>query len=210
MSDVLTQKVLVLNKVYSPITVTSVRDAVVKVFCSIAEIITVEDGTYCNYDFTSWSEISALKKELEGLDEHEDVLYTPRLILVVPRIIRLLAYDRVPSHDVKLTRRNIYARDLNTCQYCGKHFAVENLNIDHVVPKSQGGSNTWDNLVCACCNCNTKKGGKTPKQAHMKLIRKPARPKHNPVMRIHIGHKRYESWKNFVSEVYWTVPISDE
>lgn len=209
MEDVLDRKVLVLNKLYNPISVVTARDAFIKLFIQVAEVVTVEQGTYTNYDFNSWAEISDLRKELEDLGDLDDLVYTQRFTLIVPRVIRLIEFDKTPKNGVKLTRRNIYSRDGNTCQYCAFTGATDKLNLDHVIPKVQGGKNTWTNLVCSCFKCNTKKAGRTPEQAGMKLIRKPFKPKHNPVLKVHIAHKRYEAWKDFVSEAYWTAELQD-
>jgi 5-methylcytosine-specific restriction endonuclease McrA len=135
----------------------------------LAEVISVENGRYINYDFSSWQEISQLQHEFEH-DRH-DWVRTVRFDIAVPRIVRLLGYDRLPREDVKLNRRNLFARDRNQCQYCGKHFPTSDLSIDHVLPRTQGGGESWENLVCACIWCNAKKGGRTPEQASMKLIR---------------------------------------
>lgn len=209
MTDVLSSRVLVLNRNYSPIAITTVKDAFIKLFGQIAEVITIEDGTYCSYDFSSWAEISELKHELEELLEHDEVIHTPSLTLVVPRIIRILTYSKIPLHRIKLTRRNVYARDNNTCQYCGKKFKTEDLNLDHVNPKTKGGTTTWENIVCSCYKCNGKKGPNTPDEAGMKLIRKPKVPRENPSLRVHIGSPKYSSWKSFVSNAYWTTEITD-
>ena len=94
------------------------------------------------------------------------------------------SYDKLPKQTVKFNRRNIFARDNNQCQYCGKKFPTSELSLDHVVPRSQGGASTWENIVCACVDCNVRKGGRTPKQAHMSLIRKPEKPKRSPLLNL--------------------------
>ncbi len=81
------------------------------------------------------------------------------------------------------------------------------LSLDHVVPRSQGGLSTWDNVVCACVACNVKKGGRTPKQAHLSLIRKPEKPKRSPLLSMKLTHKKYESWKTFLDNAYWSVEL---
>ncbi|MEE9403836.1 MAG: HNH endonuclease, partial [Algisphaera sp.] len=123
------------------------------------------------------------------------------------RVIRLLKYDRVPQRKAKLNRRNIFARDHNHCQYCGKDFPTSELSLDHVVPRSQGGGASWQNLVCCCVKCNSKKGGRTPHQATMPLIRKPVRPPYHPVLAVRIGHEKYASWKAFLDQAYWSVEL---
>jgi 5-methylcytosine-specific restriction endonuclease McrA len=82
------------------------------------------------------------------------------------------------------------------------------LSLDHVIPRSMGGQNSWSNIVCACTKCNVKKGGRTPKLAHMKLVRKPVKPRRNPLLHIHLGHHRYQSWKQFLDNAYWSVELT--
>jgi len=204
---VLDEKVLVLNRLYRAVRVISARRAFVMLCKRAAEVIAVENGRYLNYDFQSWTEIAQLQKELEP-DAYSWVR-TPRLEIAVPKIIRLYMYDRLPRQEVKLNRRNIYARDHNRCQYCGSHFSTKELTIDHVVPRVQGGEHTWQNLVCACVSCNTRKGGRTPEQAGVKLIRTPVRPKRNPVITLRLGLDKYQSWKAFLDDAYWTVELKD-
>lgn len=206
--DILAQRVLVLNKGYNPIRIISVREAFIKLYAEIAEVVTVEDGNYCNYDFDSWAEVSELREKLEDIGELDDVVYSCRLTLIVPRIIRLLSYDKVPKRTLKLTRKNIYARDGGVCQYCGKEFNTEDLNLDHVTPKAQGGQASWQNLVTSCVDCNTKKAGRSPKEAHMKLIKQPVEPKYNPLLQVHIENEKYGAWRNFISESYWNTELN--
>jgi 5-methylcytosine-specific restriction endonuclease McrA len=204
---VLQEKVLVLNRLYTAVRVISARRAFTMLFKQAAEVIAVEDGQYVNYDFETWTEIADLQRQFEP-DAHAWVR-TPRLHIAVPKIIRLLGYDRLPRQDVKLNRRNLYARDGSRCQYCGRQFSTRELTVDHVVPRVLGGQHTWQNLVCACVACNARKGGRTPVQAHMKLIRKPYKPRRNPVISMRLGDVRYRSWKAFLDEAYWTVELRD-
>ncbi|MEL7472415.1 MAG: HNH endonuclease [Planctomycetota bacterium] len=203
--DGLAAKVLVLNKLYVAVRVISVKRAFAMLARDIAEVIDVDDGHYANYDLESWAEVGLLKAEFER--DRYDWVRTVRMDLPAPRIIRLLGYDRLPSQQVKLNRRNLFARDRNRCQYCGHAFPTSELSIDHVVPRTQGGPDTWENLVCACVRCNARKGGRTPKQAHMALFREPKRPKRNPMIAIRLGHAKYASWKSFLDEAYWSVEL---
>jgi 5-methylcytosine-specific restriction endonuclease McrA len=204
---VLDEKVLVLNRMYTAVRVISARRAFAMLIKQAAEVIALDDGRYANYDFETWAEISELRKQFER-DQH-DWVRTPRIEIAVPKIIRLLAYDRFPKQQVKLNRRNLYARDNNRCQYCGKHYSTKELTLDHVVPRVQGGEHTWQNLVCACVKCNAKKGGRTPEQAHMHLIRRPVRPRRNPSIMLRLGSAKYQSWKAFLDDAYWTVELKD-
>lgn len=204
-SEGLDAKVLVLNKLYMATRVISARRAFILLMRETAEVIHADDGSFANYDFSSWTELSELRKEYEP-DAH-DWVKTVRFDIAVPRIIRLVGYDKLPAQRVKLNRRNLFARDHNRCQYCGGNFPTNELSIDHVVPRTQGGPDTWENLVCSCVKCNSRKGGRTPEQAHMKLITKPVRPKRNPLIAVRLTHAKYNSWKAFLDEAYWSVEL---
>jgi 5-methylcytosine-specific restriction endonuclease McrA len=206
-TSVLDEKVLVLNRLYAAVRVVSARRAFTLLCKQVAEVIAIEDGHYRNYDLASWSQIAELQRQFEP-DKHTWVR-TARIQIAVPKIIRLLGYDRLPRQVVKLNRRNLYARDGSRCQYCGKHYPTRELTIDHVIPRVQGGAHTWENLVCACIRCNTRKGGRTPAEANMRLMRHPARPKRNPAITLRLGHDKYQSWKAFLNDAYWTVELRD-
>ena len=197
--------VLVLNKHYMAIRIVGVKRAFSLLFRQLAEVVSFEQGAYSNYNLQNWCEVSEYKRHFEP-DGH-DWIATVNFPIAVPRIIRLLFYDRLPRSDVKFNRRNIFARDRNNCQYCGKRYPTSELSLDHVIPRSMGGKSVWTNIVCACTNCNVKKGGRTPKLAGMKLITKPVKPKRNPLVHIHLGHQRYQSWKQFLDNAYWSVEL---
>ncbi|MHC4124300.1 MAG: HNH endonuclease [Planctomycetota bacterium] len=197
--------VLVLNKHYMAVRVVGARRAFSLLVRQIAEVVSFEEGSYSNYDFTSWCQVSQIRSTFEP-DGH-DWVATVNFQIAVPRIVRLLFYDRLPRGKVKFNRRNIFARDSNSCQYCGKRFPTSELSLDHVIPRSIGGESTWENMVCACTGCNVKKGGRTPRQANMTLVKKPVKPKRNPLVNIHLGHPRYHSWKQFLDHAYWSVEL---
>ncbi len=197
--------VLVLNKYYMAIRIVRARRAFSLLCRELAEVVSFEDGAYSNYDFQSWCQVSQFRHQFKP-DGH-DWVTTVNFSIAVPRIVRLLFYDRLPRNGVKFNRRNIFARDKNKCQYCGRQFPTTELSLDHVIPKSMGGMSTWENIVCACTKCNIRKGGRTPKQAHLKLITKPCKPKHNSLIHIHFGHPGYRSWKQFLDNAYWSVEL---
>ena len=201
-------KVLVLNSHFSAIRVINARRAFVLLAKEIAEVVAIEDGSYVTYPFITWTELSEFRREFESLDH--DWVRTARITIAVPKIVRVLGYDRLPREQVKLNRRNIYARDSNRCQYCGRTFATKELTLDHIKPRVQGGGNSWTNLVCACVKCNARKGGRTPEQAGIRLIRVPVKPKRNPAISLRLGSPKYESWKAFLDEAYWTVELSED
>ena len=201
----LDSSVLVLNQHYAAVRVISARRAFCLLVKEIAEIVSVEDQQFLAYDLESWREVSQLRARYER--ENHEWVKCVRFELAVPRIVRLLFYDRLPRTNVKFTRRNIYARDSNRCQYCGKRFATSELSLDHVVPRSRGGVSSWANIVCCCVKCNVRKGGRTPYEAHMKLIRQPVKPKRSPMIAIRMGQDRYSSWKQFLDHAYWSVEL---
>ena len=202
----LESNVLALNRLYLAIHVMSAKRAFCLLCKGLAEVIDTQDGAFVNYDFSSWQEVSEYRK-LFTRGPNDDWVRTVTTEIQVPRIIRLLSYERMPKQTVKFNRRNIFARDHNQCQYCGKRFSTSDLSLDHVVPRSQGGGATWENIVCACLNCNIKKGGRTPKQANIKLIRKPEKPKRSPLLSQKLTQEKYQSWKSFLDSAYWSVEL---
>ena len=214
----LNSQVLVLNKLWMAVRVVDARKAFSMLIREMAEVIRVDDGSYSGHGFADWAELSAARgryfaptrrdedSAAEGFDY--EWISTVRMQLAVPKVIRLLGYDRLPRQDVKLNRRNIFARDHNRCQYCGKSFSTSELSLDHVLPRSQGGPASWDNLVCCCVGCNSKKGGRTPTQARMPLIRRPVKPKRNPSICLRVGHDKYASWRAFLDNAYWSVELT--
>src|SRR5580700_9708236 len=149
-SPALGANVLVLNKFYQAIRVVNVKRAFSLLCRELAEVVHIETDSqginkWQNFDFQGWREISQFKAEFEPAGF--DWIHTVRFQIAVPRIIRLLGYDKLPRQDVKFNRRNIYARDGSRCQYCGKRMPTTELSLDHVVPRSQGGKASWENVV---------------------------------------------------------------
>ena len=197
--------VLVLNRTFVAVHVTNVRRAITLLFRDLAEVVHVEEGQYGAYSFESWRELSAMQATLR--DPDHDWIRGVGFDLRAPRVIRLLSCDRGPRQGLRFNRRNVFARDGNQCQYCGQHFPMSELSLDHVVPRSQGGVTSWENIVCACVACNVRKGGRTPTEARMHLIRHPVKPKRSPLLSLKLGNPKYASWKSFVYRAYWTVDL---
>lgn len=202
---ILNISVLVLNRFYMAVHVVPARRAFVLLYRELAEVIHVEEGMYANYDFSSWCEISELRREECGPDD--DWIRTVNFILQVPRVIRLHTYDRVPRQSLRFNRRNLFARDEHRCQYCGRAKPSSQLSFDHVMPRSRGGETSWENVVAACVDCNTKKGGRTPQEARMKLIRKPKKPNYSPMLVSKLDNPKFESWRSFVNAGSCTVDV---
>ncbi len=205
-TSALDASVLVLNKMFMAIHIISVRRAICLLCKDLAEVVSLEDGQFQTYDFSTWREVSEYRAK-HFRQEDDDWIRTITSEIQVPRVIRLLGYEKLPKQTVKFNRRNIFARDNNQCQFCGRKYSTSELSLDHVIPRSQGGQSTWDNVVCACVKCNVRKGGRTPKQAHMSLVRKPEKPKRSPLLNLKLTHRKYQSWKSFLDNAYWSVEL---
>ena len=204
----LESSVLVLNKFFAAVHIVNAKKAFAMLCKESAEVVSIDDGQYNSYDFTSWVDVSAFKAECELPDEDRyESIKTFSLEVRVPKIIRLVVYDKLPKATIKFNRKNIFARDKNRCQYCGKKVPTSELSLDHVIPRTQGGTSNWKNIVCACTNCNKHKGGRRPEEAGMKLICKPVKPNHCPLIQLKLGSNKYNSWKQFLNNAYWSAPL---
>ncbi len=186
----LNSSVLVLNRSYIPIHVTSVRRAVSLLYRDFAHAVNEE---YRTFDFDEWRRFTGRRRA--------DTIGTPSGWLRIPRVIVLLRFDRIPRRHVRYSRINVFARDRFTCQYCGNRPHRSQLNLDHVIPRSLGGKTTWENVVCSCLDCNRRKGGRTPAQARLRLRRAPGRPRWSPRMNLAVGRSRYAEWHPFLAIV---------
>jgi len=198
----LTSPVLVLNRYFVPITITSVKRAFVMLYGGIAKAV---DTEYNTFDFESWAQISEFR-------DQDEVVRTVSSIIKTPRVIILVRYEGAIRKEARFNRLNIFRRDGGRCQYCSKQFSRSELTIDHVVPRTQGGRSAWDNVVCCCIDCNRKKGGRTPAQARMKLKTVPKKPRWDPFSNIYIKAIRYKEWEpflNFVDISYWNVELEE-
>lgn len=191
--------VLVLNSLFQAVQITGVRRAFRLFYAGRARAV---DHDFATYDFDNWCDLPP------GIDD--DRIHTPSRAIRIPRVIQLVHYDRLPRREVRFTRRNIFFRDGNRCQYCGRTHARRHLNLDHVVPLSRGGGSNWKNVVCACIECNSRKGNRTPAEAGMRLIRTPKRPAGHPVLRAAWIGRGHEQWRTFLDEAYWNVELEDD
>ena len=182
---------LILNRNWQPVNVATVARALVLLWNEAARVVNPE--TYQLFTWADWSRIAPR--------DGDAFIQAVRQRLRVPEVIVLAEYDRLPTAAVSFSRRNVFKRDHWTCQYCGVQPGGEELTIDHVVPRSQGGTSTWDNCVLSCIDCNKRKADHTPLQASMKLRKPPVRPMWKPLYARHA--ERIESWSKFISETYW-------
>ena len=160
--------------------------------------VLVLNVSYEPLNITTWRRamVMMLKGKAESLEQ--DSTREIRRGTHLPTVIRLRQYVRVPFRQLPLTRRNLFHRDNHSCQYCGCR--NEPLSIDHVVPRSRGGGDTWENVATACLSCNVRKGNRTPKEADMPLMRVPRRPlsslSFEATRQIHSG--RHSEWAKYV------------
>jgi 5-methylcytosine-specific restriction endonuclease McrA len=135
--------------------------------------------------------------KVEVLDEYEHNIHSVSLVIKAPAVVRLLQFVNIGRRSPPLSRTNILARDNFECQYCGEELSSKEATLDHVTPRSQNGPTTWDNIVCCCVECNRKKGGRTPKQAKMRLRKQPIKPEWLPVLQMRLNGSVPISWKLF-------------
>ncbi|MFZ4774064.1 MAG: HNH endonuclease [Terrimicrobiaceae bacterium] len=203
MQSVLDTPVLVLNRLWQAVNTCSARRAFTLLYQGHAQAVSTDAGQgFLTHDFDSWRDFS---RENPGAG----MVKTISMQVKIPRIIVLLFFERQPKKEVKFTRHNVFERDKNTCQYCGEIFDRMNLNLDHVLPRDRGGETTWENIVCSCIPCNTRKGNRLPHEARMHLVRKPKRPKWRPFINISLSNSPHESWKHFLDIAYWNVELGD-
>jgi 5-methylcytosine-specific restriction endonuclease McrA len=171
-AHLLNAAVLVLNGNYQPLNVTRVRRALLLLIHGKAEIIENGRGT----------------------------LKAATMSVEIPSVIRLSNYVKRPMAPRRLTRREVFNRDRQACQYCGK--TTKDLTLDHVVPRYRGGQNTWENVVAACVPCNHRKAGRTPQEAGMRLLSQPGPPSPNPYYPFYRFLTAYKEWRKFVPTPY--------
>ncbi len=187
----LNQQVLVLNRLWQAVNICTVRRALTLLFEDRAQAVTgFEDGSFQTFDFLQWKDFSEDSASQENIR-------TISFNLRIPKVILLRVYDR------------LFERDKNTCQYCALRLDRIDLNLDHVIPRDQGGPTSWENIVTSCIPCNTRKSNKSPSEAGLKLIRKPKKPKWRPFLQVSVGLKPHDSWKHFLDVAYWNVELGD-
>lgn len=197
----LSSSVLVLNRHYAAVRIVSAKRAFILLYRGRAEVIDLHDGQYIAVDLDGWMKHC----EQRPRQEHDVIVHTPKRSIVVPKVVRLVRYDKVPRSEVKYNRRNVLARDDHHCQYCGRRYPVSKLSIDHVMPKSRGGKSSWTNVVTACNECNTRKGGRLPHEASMRLLREPKAPRKNPFLEHKLELERYRIWRDFIRDGEWAL-----
>jgi hypothetical protein len=185
---VLDSPVLLLNRFFSPVTLATARRAIVLLYTGAAQAL---DDRGEGHSFGDWLELP--------VRSGDDAILLVNGRLRVPRVLHLLRYERYPRAAVRLTRRNLMLRDEFQCQYCGRRPGLRDLNVDHVVPRSRGGVDSWENLVVSCRLCNLRKGRRTPEEAGMRLLQRPQRPHWSTAARILLATSEpFVEWQPFL------------
>jgi 5-methylcytosine-specific restriction endonuclease McrA len=158
--------------------------------------VLVLNASYEPLNITNWKRavVLLIKDKAEQVEQNGKMIYAN---FPLPSVIRLRQYIRVPYTEIPLTRRHVLQRDDHSCQYCG--YKGDDLTLDHVIPRSKGGPDSWENIVTACISCNVKKGNRTPKQAQLLLQTTPRRPYSSLYFELskHLRSGKHQEWKKY-------------
>ena len=197
--SLINEPVLVLNRHYLAVQVSEVRDAICVLFSNKAKVI---DDQWITYTFHQWeNKTRQIQLNNTELSKYTGILYSPSTAILAPQVIFFpeCEYTSPLIKSIRYSRRNIFQRDLYTCQYCYKKFNKDNLSIDHIVPKSRGGTNNWKNVVTCCKQCNMQKGDKLITELGWNLKQEPKEPK----WKSHIGkpfnQEKRSYWETFLN-----------
>ena len=196
----LNAQVLVLNRSWVAVQIATARRAISLLYQGLARAVHPSD--YSLYDFDHWCELS----DAFGAGRF---VQTARLRVRIPEVILLKTFNGFVRNEIRFSRRNIFERDKNTCQYCGKRLPKSELTLDHVIPRSRGGYDCWENLVLACVACNVRKANRTPDEAAMPLIRLPVKPTWLPQLGSRVPTHQLVGWQRFVDAAYWDVELQE-
>lgn len=190
-NSIIKQSVLILNKHWIPINTTTPKHSFALMFSDNAKAILIEDDKVVPLDWNDWVNVNPSEKDRK--------IKTVRGYIKIPSIIVLNYYDKIPRQTIKFTQKSLWERDNFTCQYTGKKVNRTNGNIDHIVPKAQGGKTSWENCVIAHKEINAIKADRTPEQAGLKLLKKPSAPKLMPVSFYIRNREEIEDWNLFLN-----------
>lgn len=199
MTALLEKPTLVLNSRWVPIRTTPMKEAIGLVAKGAAKI--VEPETYATHDLMSWNDVSKAKAE-----HANSVIRSVNLALVPLDVIVLTGYEGMGERQIVFSRKNLFKRDHYTCMYCGVQPGPEELTVDHVLPRAQGGISSFENCVLACVPCNSRKANRTPEQANMKLRKVPKKPSWKIMVQV-APRDRKQSWEQFLGEAYWNIEL---
>lgn len=162
----------------------------------------VLNKSYAPHSIISWQDAFTLvyQEKVDIVGEYDEIISTPKESFFVPAVVRLRTMVASSKKGMKFSRVNVFTRDGFRCQYCGEKKMMRQLNYDHVLPRRQGGITNWENIVTCCYPCNTRKGGRTPEQAGMTLLRKPAKPHSLPLHSVYLDTGTIpEAWEPYLN-----------
>ena len=191
------EQVLVLNKYFLAIQVTVVKEAICALVTGKARVV---DQDYRSYDLESWREYTTQERGNGTARAYSGFIRSPSVEIFAPQIIMIpdCEFNSPLIKTIKYSRRNIYQRDDNLCQYCGKKVDKKSLTLDHVIPKSRGGKSSWTNVVASCVWCNSEKGDKLLSELGWKLLKTPTRPKWKSHIGIPFAKSKKKYWEKFL------------
>jgi 5-methylcytosine-specific restriction endonuclease McrA len=195
--------VLVLNKSWIAINVASARRALALLYQGHARVVHPED--YSIHSFDAWC---AYSRKACMKNSAEPMVRTPSQAIVIPEVILLAGFNGFIRHEIRFSRSNIFTRDKHQCQYCGSVPDKSDLTLDHILPRSRGGGDSWENLVLACARCNVKKSNRTPEEANMRLLKKPTAPRWLPRFGLSVRKQEMHSWQRFVDTSCWVTDVA--
>ncbi len=189
------RRVLVLNRNWQAVNIIGVRRAFSLMWQDHARVINTFDNEFVPMTVAEWLEFSMRPGKAPTGAEY---VRTIRLNIILPKILLLNHFDRVPIAEVKFNRQNIFERDSYTCQYTGRVCRAKDLTLDHVIPRDRGGRTTWENIVTCSRDINSRKGNCLPHEAGLRLIRKPERPRWRPFASVAAGSIIDNAWRHFL------------
>jgi len=197
--SLLNESVLILNKYLLAIKVTRARDAIVAITAGRAKVI---DQSYSQYTWDEWVDVTKIIfEDEEETKKYAGVLRSPSIKVLVPEVIVAIdcEFNDPAIRTIRYSRKNVYQRDDNTCQYCGNKCQKKYLTLDHVIPKSKGGRSSWNNVVTCCNPCNSKKKDRLIKELGWKLFKEPKRPRWKSHVGVPFNKAKKEYWNQFLT-----------
>jgi len=191
-----------LNRLWQAVHIVCAKRALSLLFSDHARALHINDDGLQVWPAGEWLDFSEKSKRSEGI-----YVQTVNRPIRVPKVLLLNEYSDLPLKEVHLNRQSIFERDGYRCQYCGKQCKSQELNLDHVIPKERGGMLSWENIVTSCIRCNTHKSNRTPKEANMRLMKKPRQPKSRPFVAYIIGQEIDAEWKHFLHTSHEEVAV---
>lgn len=196
MSEPSSKRILVLNRLWQPVNIVGVKRGFSLLMQEHAQAIDTASGAFQILDAEEWIAYSVQHPPVRDCDS----VQTIRMRIRIPSVLLLRVFDRVPSKEVKFNRRSIFERDGFVCQYCGVPHGESDLNLDHVIPRDQGGKTSWENIVTSCLRCNTRKANRMPHQAGMRLHKMPERPRWRPFVSVVNASQPDPEWHYFLNK----------